>query len=78
MTEEEIVYECPHCQRSIIIIELNCKIFRCGIFKDTGKQLNPHASKDECDRVLKENLIYGCGKPFRITHDKKLIICDYI
>lgn len=71
-------YKCPHCDLDIIIIDINCGIFRCGIFKDTGKQLNPHATKDECDKVFKENLIYGCGKPFKITVDKKLIICDYI
>lgn len=73
-------YKCPHCDENIIILQkdINCGIFRHGVFKNSMVQLNPHASKDECDRVLKENLIYGCGKPFRITHDKKLIICDYI
>jgi hypothetical protein len=47
-------------------MELNCLIFRCGIFKDTLHQLDPHLCKEECDRLFKEGKIYGCGKPFRV------------
>ncbi len=67
---------CPHCNGEIIIIELNCKIFRHACFKD-GKQLNPHASKEECDRVINEGLVYGCAKPFQIINGKA-VKCDYI
>jgi hypothetical protein len=68
---------CPHCNGEIIITELNCGIFRHCLFKDTGKQLNPHSSKEICDLVIKENLVYGCAKPFKINNG---IIekCDYI
>ncbi len=31
---------CPHCMEYIEILELNCKIFRHGVFKDSGKQIN--------------------------------------
>jgi len=68
--------ECPHCGGEIEIIELNCTIFRHAIFKD-GRQLNPHAPKEECDRVVQENLVYGCAKPFQIK-DGKAIKCDYV
>jgi len=68
---------CPYCNGEIIIIELNCKIFRHAVFKDNGKQLDPHASKELCDRVIEENLVYGCAKPFRIV-DGKVEKCDYI
>ena len=48
----------------------------------TGKQINPHTNKQKCDKLIKENLIYGCVKPFKITKsndDKlKIEICDYI
>ena len=36
---------CPHCQEFIIIEQLNCGIFRHGVLKKSGKQINPHASK---------------------------------
>ena len=38
-------------------------------------------SKEICDKAVAENLIYGCGKPFKIIlKDDKFIIevCDYI
>jgi hypothetical protein len=67
---------CPHCGGEIQIIELNCKIFRHGFYKN-GKQLNPHASKEECEHAVKKNLVYGCGKPFQII-EGKAIKCEYI
>ena len=33
---------CPHCDTTIEIIELNCRIFRCGVLKSTGQQIDPH------------------------------------
>ena len=78
--DNNIVF-CPHCNESIIIEELNCKIFRHGVIIATGEQINPHASKDECDKLINENKIYGCGKPFKIIINNNkfiTIICDYI
>jgi hypothetical protein len=72
---------CPHCNNYIIIKELNCGIFRHGIYKNNGNQINPHASKEICDELVKNNLIYGCGKPFQIIEINdifELKICDYI
>jgi hypothetical protein len=66
---------CPHCGGGIEIMELNCKIFRHGQYKD-GKQLEPHASKSQCDKLSFENLIHGCGKPFKIVSGNA-IKCDY-
>ena len=71
--------ECPHCGTSIEIVKLNCRIFRCGVYKKTGKQINPHLPKEDCDRLCSEDAIYGCGKPFRITEDECIVEkCDYI
>lgn len=78
--KDQPVLECPHCKEYIIIEKLNCGIFRHGVFKN-GRQVNPHSSKDICDNLFNKNLIYGCGKPFKITFvDDKFIveICDYI
>jgi len=76
-----IIVKCPHpdCQRQTIIYkkEFNCKIFRCGVFKKDFKQINPHLKKSECQRLKKQDLIYGCGKPFRLVADTA-IICGYI
>ena len=75
--------ECPHCN-SIVEIhqnEINCAIFRHGIYKHNNTQMNPHAPKEECDIAVQNNLIFGCGKPFRMVKMNdtyKLEICDYI
>lgn len=83
-----ILVNCPHCNQLIEIIELNCCIFRCGIYRETCEQIPPHHPKAECDQLVEQQLIFGCGKPFRvesnpdpnknneITH--QAIICDYI
>lgn len=79
----EIEILCPNCNCKIIIEQINCGIFRHGYLKSTFEQINPHLSKNECDILINNNLIYGCGKPFRIILDQinnTLIIeiCNYI
>jgi hypothetical protein len=77
-----IIVQCPHCGCDVVIEQLNCKIFRHGIFKKDGKQINPHASKEDCDMYIEKELIFGCGKPFRVVlyedNTYKAEICDYI
>ena len=78
-----IIIQCPHCKDYIQVFknEFNCKIFRHGIFKSSLKQIDPHLKKVECDRLKKEDLIYGCGKPFQLIENNGVftaIICDYI
>lgn len=70
--------KCPHCNISIEIQELNCRIFRCGIFKHNLEQIPPHSPKEFCDKIVEEDEIYGCGKPFKINDKFKIEICDYI
>jgi len=67
--------ECPHCGIGIEIIEVNCAIFRCGVYKTTFQQLHPHLPKVECDAVRDQ--IYGCSRPFRLVNGK-LEKCEYI
>jgi hypothetical protein len=72
--------------QSIYIEELNCKIFRCGIYKNNFEQIDPHLNKEECDRLYNNGLIYGCSKPFMVNItikndnnvDYESVICDYI
>jgi hypothetical protein len=68
---------CPHCKGTVIIEQVNCSIFRHGVFKRSGKQIPPHAPKEDCDNWAKNNDIYGCGKPFKLV-DGKAVECDYI
>ena len=78
---EQPILQCLYCNEYILIEKINCGIFRHGVFKDTMKQVDPHETKENCDNYAKQNLIYGCGKPFKITHINqvfKIEICDYM
>jgi hypothetical protein len=81
-----MIIKCPHCDSDILINKINCKIFRHGVYKNTFKQINPHLDKDNCDNLIKNDLIYGCGKPFELILISELdkneptyiaIKCDY-
>ena len=83
MSLDYIVITCPHCKDYIFVYlkEFNCKIFRHGVYKDSLKQINPHLPKKDCDKLKDNDLILGCGKPFKlIQKDDKIIAekCDYI
>lgn len=77
--------ECPHCSQTVEIHEneINCAIFRHGVLKANYQQIPPHAPKEVCDMLAQRNLIYGCGRPFRLTKNPtdggyKAEICEYI
>jgi len=81
MYQEEPILECPHCKEFVIIEKLNCGIFRHGILKSNGQQINPHTNKELCDLYFDKKIIYGCGKPFQIIKNGEkfeIQICDYI
>ena len=78
-----IIVNCPNCKQLIYIEkkDFNCHIFRHGILKETLKQIDPHLDKKNCDRLKRQNLIWGCGKPFKLINENnnyRTIICDYI
>lgn len=77
----EPILRCPHCNEYIIIEQINCAIFRHGILKKNLKQIDPHSLKELCDYFVQNNLIYGCGKPFKIVlknNNYETEICEYI
>lgn len=84
MEDGSFCFLCPTCQGTILVAphELNCRIFRHGVFRTTGEPISPHAPKEECDRLFFQNLIYGCGRPFQVIQQtdgsEKAVICDYI
>ena len=64
--------------------QIFCKVFRHAQFKNVPKgasfsssYVNPHAKKAECDRWVGEDLIHGCGKPFKFDGEK-VEVCGYI
>jgi hypothetical protein len=73
--------KCPHCGEYIIIEQINCSIFRHGVMKKNFVQIAPHLIKEECDKLNEQDLIYGCGKPFKIINENNkwiAIECAYI
>lgn len=81
--DEVYIIVCPHCEDNAIIMknEINCRIFRHAVFKNTMQPINPHASFEECQNLLSSDQIYGCAKPFIVNFvDDKLVasVCDYI
>ena len=78
--QEDIFYfRCPHCKELCQVPrnEIRCTIFRHAVFKDGMRFVPPHASQQECERWLKEGLVYGCAKPFKFTGDK-VEVCGYV
>ena len=72
---------CPHCEGTIEIIELNCHIFRHGVYKSNGQQIDPHAPQNICEQLIANNEIDGCGKPFQIIKENDVyvaVVCAYI
>ncbi len=78
MKKDPLIVTCPHCEAPVEIMKIACGIFRHGVMKTTGRQINPHASQEMCERLLAEDKIFGCGKPFRIVDKTTAVICDYI
>jgi hypothetical protein len=77
----EIYIECPNCGDMVEIIQINCGIFRHGVFKNNQQQINPHSPESFCKKMFDDGQIYGCGKPFKleqINGEYVAIVCDYI
>jgi len=77
----KLYFECPWCGGTVEIMntQINCGIFRHATYKTSGQQIPPHASRDECERLIDQ--VFGCAKPFQISCiDSSLVIkeCDYI
>jgi len=69
--QDPLVFACPQCGGTVVVqrSEVNCKIFRHGVFRATGEPVPPHASEAECSEWTKTESIWGCGKPFHLVPD---------
>jgi hypothetical protein len=77
----DYIFNCPHCQMLVQVPRdgLNCQIFRHGVLKSNPDvQVPPHASQAECEQLVANGLIYGCGKPFIYRGGDTAEICGYI
>ncbi len=73
-------FECPHCSVTVEVPRdwVACTIFRCGAYRTAGlPPIGPHTSRAECERLVREGLIWGCGRPFKFD-GLRVSICEYI
>ena len=70
--DETVIVECPYCLLKIIVSkkDANNRFFRHGVFKDTGIQIDQNMNKDKCLELVKNNKIFGYGKPYKLNHIK--------
>lgn len=85
MEEAYYIINCPHCLEEIIIHknDVNCGIFRHGVYKNNLQPIPPHSNKEDCEYLLKNGEIYGCSKPFRVVKRNNedfldVFQCEYI
>lgn len=76
-----LAFDCPHCQHKFVMAEsdIACGIVRHGAIND--EPINPHASKEQCEKYLTMPNVRGCCKPVKITKKDDTYIaevCDYI
>lgn len=80
--DNAFVFECPWCdqQVQVLVSDIACCIFRHAVFKENFQQVGPHTGKEECDRLVAEDLVIGCAKPFKLFVGTKPYVeeCDYI
>jgi|688.fasta_scaffold242740_2 hypothetical protein len=72
-------FACPHCGATIAVVDIACGIFRCGLLKE-GKgetPVPPHADKATCDRLVQQNKVWGCARPFKFD-GHRATACGYV
>ena len=84
VSTDNYIFQCPNCNHDVIVDkrDINCCIFRHGIFKNNFQQIPPHSSENMCKKYIENDQIYGCGLPFQINFisetNYEVIKCDYI
>lgn len=75
------IFECPHCGGGIEVLpqHVACAIFRHAVYKHNNEPVQPHMSKDDCDKLLQAGLVRGCCRPLSVNLSTMLAsACDYI
>jgi hypothetical protein len=79
--DNDLTLVCPNCYGTVIVnkLDTNCCIFRHGIWKSNNTQVDPHATEAVCMNAVKNDLIFGCGRPFRLDlKTMTTMVCDYL
>ncbi len=81
-------FACPHAGCGVAIqvhrLQVHCAIFRCGVLRRSGRQIDPHLPREACEALARGGEIYGCGRPFRLVPLEgggaahRVEVCDYI
>ena len=76
ITDDLYIMTCPHCTMVSICLktELNCKIFRCGIFKASFGQIGQHLTEEHARALKNADLIYGCSCQYMVDLNKGFVI----
>jgi hypothetical protein len=66
-----IIFTCPKCRRALSVHEndTNCRQFVCVGSKQHGTFANPHATQEECARLIESGEWIGCGCAFTLPAD---------
>jgi hypothetical protein len=59
------------------VLAVNCGVFRHGVWRDSGMQLPPHASRSTCEAAVASGRLDGCGRPFRLLLNGVTEMCGY-
>ena len=81
MGSNDILVVCPHCELLFLVESVACGIFRHAVDKISYVQINAHADKSTCDKLIADDSIIGCGKPMRVVVEEgvhRAVVCDYV
>jgi competence CoiA-like predicted nuclease len=72
-------FPCPNCGLLVEVAQqdIACTIFRHAVLKASNVQIPPHSPQQVCEQLVKDDLVYGCAKPFKFN-GSQVEICGYI
>ena len=75
--ENTFYFECPNCNIMCQVprSEIRCTIFRHANFKKDMSFVHPHASIEECDRWIKDDIVWG-RISMLIRKFTSFLVCD--
>ena len=72
-------FACPHCNTMCQVHkkDIRCTIFRHAVYKKNLSFVDPHATETQCSKWIEDDVVYGCGKPFKFDGES-IEKCGYI
>ena len=65
---------CPHCNTQLDFNPIACGTAIHGyLINEKYKQVDPHASREVCEKYIHANAIAGCGKRILITKSENTL-----